>query len=213
MSNLKDRNGAEPGSSRGGNGVGVSSFGSKVRDYNIPGMPFRVHQFGSCPFSRSREPCWASTNSTDTSQSLAGEPLPLQLPTISTNSSEYNAGTRARKLSPEGMPYEKQPSREVVWALACGTGSGDSCADNLFVCRRTRRHAGQDKMWREKKKKNKVFPVMRPYCFDLEITRRVVRYDSPSITLTLHDDDDDDDDDNNNDNDDDDDDDRFSNKS
>jgi len=28
-------------------GVGVSALGSKVRDYNIPGMPFRVHQFGT----------------------------------------------------------------------------------------------------------------------------------------------------------------------
>lgn len=27
--------------------MGVSALGSKVRDYNIPGMPFRVHQFGT----------------------------------------------------------------------------------------------------------------------------------------------------------------------
>lgn len=38
-------------------GVGVSALGSKVRDYNIPGMPFRVHQFGTpVPSLRSSQP-------------------------------------------------------------------------------------------------------------------------------------------------------------
>lgn len=36
-----------PTLARSPGGVGVSALGSKVRDYNIPGMPFRVHQFGT----------------------------------------------------------------------------------------------------------------------------------------------------------------------
>lgn len=35
----------------------LSALGSKVRDYNIPGMPFRVHQFGTpVPSLRSSQP-------------------------------------------------------------------------------------------------------------------------------------------------------------
>lgn len=41
ISTMETGPGAIPG------GVGVSALGSKVRDYNIPGMPFRVHQFGT----------------------------------------------------------------------------------------------------------------------------------------------------------------------
>ena len=52
----------EPGTSgvpsTGGDDVGVQAVASsKVRDYNIPGMPFRVHQFGTpVPSLRSSQP-------------------------------------------------------------------------------------------------------------------------------------------------------------
>lgn len=45
----------ETGLSTGGGSPGC--LGSKVRDYNIPGMPFRVHQFGTpVPSLRSSQP-------------------------------------------------------------------------------------------------------------------------------------------------------------
>lgn len=52
-SNFNDGNGSVDGRWCGSPGC----LGSKVRDYNIPGMPFRVHQFGTpVPSLRSSQP-------------------------------------------------------------------------------------------------------------------------------------------------------------